>query len=350
MKVLVTGGAGYLGSIVVSELVSKGYDVRVFDKLYFGKEGLTDSLKRIEIVQGDIRKPNKTIFNNIEAVVHLAGLSNDPSAEFNPKANEQINTRATKTLANICINKGIKRFTFASSASVYDKGLKATEELQDETSELNPLAAYSKSKYNAENILLELSQQNKDFCPVILRQGTIYGQSPRMRYDLVVNTFVKKAFINNRLKVFCKGDQWRPLVSIRDCARAHLACLEADEEKIKGEIFNVSYDNFRILDVAHRVKDALKDIINVEIDVDYKSGRIDRSYQISNKKLEEKLGFRYKISINESVQEMAENIKDFLDKERKIIDLEAPIYHNIAWLEHLVDMEKRIEQIGGSVF
>ena len=351
MKVLVTGGAGYVGSVLVSELVQRGRTVRVYDKLYFGKDHLKDYMKRIELVSGDIRSFDNAFLDGIGAVVHLAALSNDPTAEFNPEANDAINTEGTRILAEACLQKGINRFIFASSASLYDKGLRSSNGIQDEKSDIDPIAAYSISKYNAENTLLELVRKNEKFCPVILRKGTVYGQSPRMRYDLVVNTMVKKAFSEGRLNVFCGGTQWRPLVDVKDAARAYVSCLDADEKDMRGEIFNVSYDNFQVWDIAHRVKEAIKDIQPVEVDIDYSSGAIDRSYSISNKKLEGKLGFRYQVSISASAREMALKIKSDLDKGKiKKSDLDNPIYYNIRWMEHLVDMEKRLKQMGGNVF
>ena len=352
MKILVTGGAGYVGSVLVGELLQKGYAVRVFDRLYFGKEHLksTEYGSRVELVQGDIRNFDKGILNDIDGVIHLAGLSNDPTAEFNPAANMEMNKEGTTIIAEACIEKKINRFTYASSASVYDKGLRGNHELLNEKSVVEPIAAYSESKYEGEKVLLELLNKNHDFCPVILRQGTVYGQSPRMRYDLVVNTMVKSSFTNNRIKVNCGGTQWRPLVDIRDVARAHIACLEAKIEDIRGEIFNVVYDNYQILDLAHRVKDAIKEIQQCEVDVDYTESRIDRSYRISNEKFEEKLKFRHKISVENSARIMAQNIRNNLLKGEKANDLENPIYFNIRWMENLVEMEKRLKEMGGSVF
>ncbi len=353
MKVLVTGGCGYIGSVLVPELLQKGYAVRIFDKLYFGKEHLekADYGSRIEFVQGDVRNSEKNIFDSIGAVIHLGGLSNDPTAEFNTKANMEINHNGTKILAEACIEKGISKFLYASTASIYDKGLRADGDyILDEKSNVEPLAAYSQSKYAGERALLELMEKNNDFCPVILRKGTLYGQSPRMRYDLVINSMVRSAFMTGRIKVFCGGLQWRPLVDIRDVARAYITCLEANISDVKGEIFNVCYDNFQIMDLAHRVKEALKEIQQAEVDVDYTEGRIDRSYRISNEKLEERLKFRYKVPVEDSTRIMGRNIKEFLSRGGKLSEFDKPIYFNIRWMEHLVEMEKRIKEMGCNVF
>ena len=344
-KVLVTGGAGYIGTVLTKELVQKGYDVRVFDRLYFGREPLKELEKRIEIVQGDIRTPSESVLEGISSVIHLAGFSNDPMAEFNPKVNMEMNVDGTKILAEACARIGINRFTYASSASIYDKGTRGSVELQDEKSDVEPKAAYSISKYKGEQKLLEVMNKYEEFCPVILRQGTVYGYSPRMRFDLVVNTFVKEAFLNGALNVFCQGSQWRPLVDVKDVSRAHITCMEADKELVRGQIFNVASSNYQVMDLAHRVKYALKDIKDLLVNVDYKEDRVDRSYRISGKKLEEMLGFRYLVSVGDSAKDMAERIEG-----GEFPDLNDPKYYNIKWIELLSDMHERLEEMGGSVF
>lgn len=346
-KILVTGGGGYIGSILVKELVDKGYGVKVFDKFYFGKEPLKNLEKRIEIEQGDIRNFDKRTLKDVDAIVHLAGLSNDPMAQYNPEANIKINAEGTRNLAKACAEEGINRFTYASSASIYDKGLQDNDadELKNEETKVSPRAPYSVSKYEGEKALLKIMKEYPNFSPIILRQGTVYGHSPRMRFDLVVNTFTKEAFRTGKLNVFCGGSQWRPLIDVKDVARAHIACIQAREDKVKGEVFNLIHDNYRVLDIAHRVKNVLRGVKEVSIDVDYEQNRMDRSYRISGKKIEEKIGFKPKVSIEESVEEIVEKIQN-----KEFLDFNNPIYYNIKWIELLSDMEKRIKEIGGSVF
>jgi len=341
-KVLVTGGAGYIGSVLVKDLIQEGYDVRVFDKFIFGKESLTGLENRIEMVQGDIRDFKPEILDKVSYIIHLAGFSNDPMAFYNPEANNQINTSGTRKLAEEASKSGIKRFTYASSASIYDKGLRGSNELQTEKSGVEPKAPYSISKYEGERELLKVMENNPDFSPVILRQGTIYGHSPRMRFDLVVNTFAKEAFKTGRLKVFCGGTQWRPLVDIKDVARAHIECLKAPEEKVKGEIFNVVQDNYQVWDIAHRTKWALKGIVNVDIDIDYQDDRVDRSYRISGEKLGEVLGFKYKRGVEESIRDIAMKIKEGVYGE----NLDNPSFNNIEWIKLLTEMKKKLDGIG----
>ena len=252
-KILLVGGAGYIGAVLTEELLERGYAVRILDRLYFGEDGLKNIRDRVELVVGDMRTVDANIFEDVQAVVNLGGLSNDPTAEYNPKANYEMNTIATRKLARICKDVGVARYLFASTCSIYDQGVgnDRGDELLDEETEVNPRAAYSRSKYDAERYLLEMA--DKDFCPVILRKGTVYGFSPRMRYDLVVNTFLKDAFSKKVLTLHYGGEIWRPLVEVRDVARAYIAALEADPDKVRGQIYNVSFKNFRISELALRV-------------------------------------------------------------------------------------------------
>ncbi|MCX6020333.1 MAG: SDR family oxidoreductase, partial [Chloroflexi bacterium] len=249
-NVLVVGGAGYVGSVLTAELLERGYAVRVLDRLYYGGAGLHDVRSRVDLQVGDMRAPDPAVFDNVDAVINLGGLSNDPTAEYNPRANHEMNTEASRTLAELARRRGVRRYIYASSCSVYDQGIAADErdQLQDETAVLDPRAAYSASKFAAERLLLRMA--GPDFCPVILRKGTVFGYSPRMRYDLVVNTFVKDALSRGRLTLHYGGEMWRPLVDVRDAARAYIAAMEARDDLVAGEIFNVSYRNFRVSELA----------------------------------------------------------------------------------------------------
>jgi len=339
--ILVTGGAGYVGCILVRELLSKGETVRVFDRLFFGEDGLQEVRDKVELIEGDLRYFDEAILDGIDSVVHLAGLSNDPTAEFNPKANHEMNTVATDVLANACKRRGIKRFVFASTCSIYDKGLYAEDRLLDEESDVSPRAAYAVSNHEAERALLAMADDR--FCPVILRKGTLYGFSPRMRYDLVVNTFVKDALMNGSLKVFCGGEMWRPLVDVTDAAKAYICCVEAPEHKVHGQIFNLVFKNYRILELAHWVREAFKPIKKLEIEVDYSHYRT-RSYRVSGQKIETVLGFKPSVPVKESVEQMVKMIQ-----KNGFTDFLNPKYYNIQWLMLLSEMEGRLKRMG-SVF
>lgn len=341
-KILVTGGGGYIGVVIAEELLERGYAVKLLDTFYWGMEPIKHIKDKVEVVQADIRDAGAEVLKGVKAVIHQAGLSNDPMAEFNPEANHEINTAATYRFAKLCKESGIKRFTFASSGSIYDKGLLAEDNLQDENSKVTPKAAYSTSKYHAEVKLMKLADKN--FCPVIFRQGTVYGFSPRMRYDLVVNTMLKTAMMTNKLLVFCGGEQWRPLVDVRDVARAHIMAIEAQSDKVCGEIFNLVYKNYRVLELAHWVRKALRELkgMDPEIEVDY-SPRKDRSYRVSGEKIKKVLSWEPKISVEESLKDMIKKIEEY-----GYTDWMNPKYYNIAWMKLLndvVELQKKVKRI-----
>lgn len=342
--ILVVGGAGYVGSVLTHELLERGYAVRVLDRLYFGDLGLRDHRDRVELVVGDMRTLTGDVLADVEAVINVGGLSNDPTAEYNPQANYEMNTLAAKRLADLCVAHGVQRYIFASSCSIYDRGVgdEARDVLLDEESDVNPRAAYSSSKWEAEKLLLDMA--SPDFCPVILRKGTIYGFSPRMRYDLVVNTFVKDALSRGTITVHYGGEMWRPLVEVRDVARAYIACLRADEAQVKEQIFNVAFTNFRVSELALRVRETFRSLgDDVDVRADY-SYRGVRSYRVSSAKIQRVLDFRPKVTVEESVRHMVEQIRAY-----GYDDFSNPRYYNIQWMRLLEEAHKVIA-VTGSVF
>jgi len=333
--ILVTGGAGYIGCVLVERLLEEKNKVRIYDKLYFGAEGLNRVIDKIELIQGDVRSFDERVLEDVDGVMHLGSLSNDPTAEFDPKANWGINFEGTLKVAEACKRKKIKRFTFASTCAITGFHLEgiATEDWPS-----NPQSEYARSKLEAENELKKLA--SKDFCPIILRQATVYGFSPRMRYDLVVNTFVKDAFKKGRLTVFHGGEMWRPLVDVNDVAMAHILCMKAPEEKIKGKIFHVVHNNFRILELAHWIKEILRPYRNIEVDVVFGSTEY-RSYRVNGSALQGALGFTPGTSIKDSV----EKIFNILST-GQYNDFDNPRYYNIEWMKLLAEMSRRLEKIG----
>lgn len=343
-KVLLIGGAGYVGSVLAEELLERGYAVKIVDRLYYGDNGLRQIRDRVELIVADMRALPPNVLEDVEAVINVGGLSNDPTAEYNPKANYEMNTLATQTLAEACRKAGISRFVFASSCSIYDRGVGSEEKdiIQDEETPVFPQAAYASSKREAEKILLDMA--GNDFCPVILRKGTIYGFSHRMRYDLVVNTFVKSALSQGYLNLHYGGELWRPLIDVRDVAQAYILAIQAEEELVRGQIFNVAYRNYRISEVALRVRSVLQHLgVNVDIRPDY-SYKIVRSYRVSTQKIERVLGFRPKVSIEESVMDLVTKIRTY-----GYIDFDNPRYYNIRWMQFLEEA-RQIMGLTGSVF
>jgi len=333
--ILVTGGAGYIGSVLVKKLVGVGEKVRVFDKLYFGDFSLNELKDKIELIPGDVRKFNPDILDGVKGVMHLGSLSNDPTAEFDPKANKEINFEGTMRVAEACKRKGVKRFTFASSCAIYGFHI---DGVADEGFPANPQSEYAESKLDAEKGLQSLVDHN--FCPVIIRQATVFGFSQRMRWDLVVNTMTMDAYDKGRIHIYCAGDNWRPLVEVKDVAEAHITAMKAPEDKVRGEIFNLVHKNYRILELGHWIKEVLKAYKKIEVEVLFGT-KESRSYRVSGDKLKKVMGFEPKVSVEDAVKEIWEILRS-----GNFTDFSNPIYYNIEWMKLLVDMEQRLKVVG----
>jgi nucleoside-diphosphate-sugar epimerase len=326
----VIGGAGYVGCVLVEELLAKGYSVRVLDRLFFGREPIAPLLDRIELVVEDMREFDESHVEDCGAMINIGGLSNDPTAEFNPRANHEMNTEASIRAAAVAKRAGIPRLIFGSTASIYDRGVgrNASDELMDERRDVHPTAAYASSKFEAEQGILRMA--DADFAPVSFRQGTVFGFSPRMRYDLVVNTFVKDALSTGRMTLFYGGAMWRPLIDVRDVARAYVTALEADLDAIRGQIFNLAAENFRVSELALQVRQALAAAgVETELSVDLEP-RMVRSYRMSTQKVERELGFEAGSTVEDSVRRMVREIR-----RRSYTDFSHPRYYNIEWMKLL---------------
>jgi nucleoside-diphosphate-sugar epimerase len=336
MRVLVTGGGGYLGTVLCRALVERGHQPVALDRFFWSEAPLREL--GVPCISGDVRELNDEWLDGIDGVSHLAGLSNDPTAEYNTEANWQMNVVATERLIAACKRRGIKRFIFASSASVYDTDQSAHEVdhspiMCDERTELKPRGAYSISKHAAEKLLLDAA--DGDFWPTILRQGTVYGYSPRMRFDLVVNTFIKDAVVNRRLYLHGGGWMWRPLVDTTDVARAHIMCLEAPLDTVAGEIFNVLEENYQIRQLAMLVAGSLAllpDPIRVEL-VEAPLPTLVRNYRMSNAKLSQALGFTPSVTVLQSIENMLHKLP--LDR---VEELTHPRNYNIRWMTLLEEV------------
>src|SRR5438128_3136483 len=251
-KVLVVGGAGYVGCVLVEVLLEKGYSVRVLDRMFFGREPAQGFEDRVEFVREDMREVSEEHVEDCGAVINVGGLSNDPTAEFDPRANQELNHLAAVRLAEVARKAGVPRLIFASTASIYDRGVgeEARDVLLDEDSPVDPRAAYATSKLAAEQAIMAMADD--DFAPVAFRKGTVFGFSPRMRYDLVVNAFVKDAISKGKLSVHYGGAMWRPLIDVKDVARAYVMALESDADLIRGQVFNLTAGNLRMSELALR--------------------------------------------------------------------------------------------------
>lgn len=322
MRILVTGGGGYIGSVLVRRLLERNYQIRVVDRFFWGFDPLQEVLARIEHVHADIREASCDWFEGIDAVVHLAGLSNDPTANFDPKANWEINATATADLAMACQRAGVRRFVFGSTCALYD-GL-SNGAMYDEEAPISPRGPYSESKRFAETALLNLASD--EFEPVILRFGTVFGASPRMRFDLVVNTFVKDALIQGRILLHDGGWMSRPLIDVEDAVGAQIACLEAPASDVSGQIFNVVQDNYQIRELANIVARTVRPLRAVEI-LDVREPTQVRNYRCANEKLRRTVGFSPTRSVSESVRDL---VTAFSEPEPS--RLNHPRYFNLDWM------------------
>lgn len=334
MRVLIAGGAGYLGVVLAEELLARGLAVRVLDRLYFGEAPLREVRDRVELWPGDVRTPPEDALDGVDAVVNLAAFSNDATAEYAPEATQETNAVGAFRLAERCKARGIRRYVLASTCAVYDRGLQDErgDVAADEDAAVSPRAALARSKQDAERLVLSLV--DAQFCAVILRKGTLYGFSPRMRYDLVVNAFVKDALAKGVLHLYAGGELWRPIVEVRDAARAYIAAIEAPEPLVRGQIFNVVFDNLRISEVALRVREALRSVgVTADLRPDY-SYRPVRSYRALSGKLDRALGLRARITVEESVAHLVERIRAW-----GYTDYDNPRYDNLRWMRVLEDAQ-----------
>lgn len=310
-KIFITGGAGYVGSMLSKNFLDRGYEVTIFDLFLYG-ENVIANQKNLKKIKGDIRdkKLLSKVISGHEVVIHLACISNDPSFELNPELGKSINFDCFEPLVKISKDSGVKKFVYASSSSVY--GLKTVPNVNEEMS-LEPLTDYSKFKAMCEDILLKYSSKN--FVGVILRPATVCGYSTRQRFDLVVNILCNLAFNKGIITVF-GGEQFRPNINIKDMIEAYHICLISDDNKINGKIFNVGFENYKVLELANMVKK------NFTKNVELKISKTDdnRSYHISSEKIKNELNFMPNFTIEEAIVDLihhfeGNNFKNSLSNE-----------------------------------
>ena len=321
-RIFITGGAGYVGAMLVPRLLEEGFAVTVLDLMIYGEEVLKPH-PNLTIIKGDIRNEGllKEILPGNNAVIHLACISNDPSFELNPKLGKSINLDAFRPLAEISKQSGVQRFIYASSSSVY--GIKEEHDVHEGMS-LEPLTDYSKFKADCEQILAEL--QSDEFTTVTIRPATVCGYSPRQRLDVVVNILSNLAYHNRVISVF-GGKQLRPNIHIADMVESYLVMLRAPKEKIAGEVFNVGYENQSVLELAEMVQQVMgEDVKLVATPTDD-----NRSYHVSSKKIAERLGF----VPQHSIREASEDLKKAFDAGLLPNSLVDERYFNIKRMQSL---------------
>ncbi len=303
-QVLVTGGAGYVGAVLVPRLVSKGYRVRVLDLYMFGDHAL-DAVKshpNLEQIKGDIRDQAllRQVLRGCDAVIHLACISNDPSFKLNPALSRSINYDAFGPLVRMSKENGVRRFIYASSSSVY--GISDAEKITEEHP-LVPLTDYSKYKGLCEPTLL--NQQSSDFITVVVRPATICGYSSRQRLDLTVNILTNHAVNLGRITVF-GGNQMRPNIHIDDIVDLYLMLLQVPDQIIAGKIYNAGYENYTIAEIAKIVQDVVQQEVSgrEKIEIVTTPSNDHRSYHISSEKIKRELGFVSKRTIEDAMRDL----------------------------------------------
>ena len=323
MNILVTGGAGYLGSVLLPKLLGRGHKLRVLDIGYFGIGHLRAMQPSIQLVREDLRKIalNPDLCNEAiegcDCIIHLAALSNDQSAELNPEITDEVNTKATYALAEAARKKGIK-FIFSSSCAIYGESRGEA----DEESRLEPISIYAKSKVNAENAILSIA--NSTWKPVILRNGSLFGYSPRMRFDLVINIFSLYSVLRNELKVFGEGLQWRPFIHVKDVARA--IGFFTEKERVNYSCYNIANKNLRVIDLLPVFQEINPNVKITKVKLDKED---NRNYKVSTKRMRDE-GFEPSINVDYGAEEIIEAIIG-----GQIPDPESIYYQNAKWLKEL---------------
>ena len=294
-RIFVTGGAGYVGAMLVPRLLAEGYAITVIDLMMYGEEVLKPH-PNLTTIKGDIRDVEllKKSIAAHDAVIHLACISNDPSFDLSPELGKSINLDAFRPLVEISKSAGVKRFIYASSSSVY--GVKSELNVHEDMS-LEPLTDYSKFKADCEKILAQY--QSPEFTTVTIRPATVCGYSPRQRLDVVVNILTNLAFHKREITVF-GGKQLRPNIHIADMVEAYITLLNAPSEAIAGEIFNAGDENQSVLELAQTVKAVIGDDVRLVAT----PTNDNRSYHISSKKIADKLGFVPTHSIRDAVMDL----------------------------------------------
>jgi nucleoside-diphosphate-sugar epimerase len=308
MKILVTGGCGYVGSVLVPKLLGDGHDVLVIDDQWFGN--FLPSNPGLKVTKKSIADIDKNDLQGVEIVIHLANVANDPSVEINPTFSWEVNVLHTTQFLELCRSAGsVKKFMYASSGSVY--GVKGEPNVTEDLA-LVPISAYNKTKMSAERVCLSYSDDFEVFC---VRPATVCGVSPRMRFDVVVNMFVMQAFLKNRITVL-GGDQVRPNIHIEDMAGVYIHFLNSNG--LMSGTYNAGFENISVMDIAKMVQDKFK----VEIDV--KPSNDPRSYRQDSTKLV-KTGFERKKSVSNAIDEIATKLQsgELKDDER---------WHTVRWM------------------
>ena len=330
MNILVTGGAGYVGSKLLPALIQDGHNVKCLDRFFFGKEYfLSKQFDNLELIQDDIRWFDSKILKDIDIVMDLAALSNDPVGDLNPEKTFEINHRGRARVAKLSKENGVSQYILASSASVYGQ----QKDVVTEDSAVNPLTSYSKANRMAELEALPLNDD--DFSVSVLRFSSIYGLSPRMRFDLAVNSLVLDLYNTGKIIVYGKNNR-RPFLHIKDAVRAYQSLLLTNKKSITGQIFNVGSDeqNFSIFDLAKETGNAISD----DYELEAQDTPDNRSYVASFTKIKNTLGFEPEYTVKDGSKEIYDAlVSGQLKYSIKNITLK--------WYKHIISDEKLSKEL-----
>ncbi len=333
-RVLVSGGGGYIGSVLCDELLNQGYNVICLDRFFFGKEPIQQLLlnPNFKIIQTDVRLVKYDLLKDVDIVLDLAGISNDPSVDLDPNLSEDINLRGTLNLSKEARLAGVKRYIYPSSCSIYGTGV---NDALTETSPLNPVSLYAKLKLQTEKELLKLSSQ--DFCVTFLRNATVYGYSPRMRFDLIVNIMTMNAIMKHKIYVLGGGKQWRPIVHVKDVAKAFLLTMNSPIEKINGEAFNVGTNeqNYQVIQVANIVCDVLP---NTQVEV-IPDDADKRNYNVCFDKIQNVLGFKVTHTLYDGIAEIKQALHS------SMVDPNDLKTSTVKYYRYLIDADRILQEI-----
>lgn len=329
--ILVTGGAGYIGSVLVPKLLAKDYRLKVLDMYIYGEQVLLphQSNPLLEEVKGDIRDSQlvERTLEGCDAVIHLACISNDPSAELDPQLTKSINMDAFVSLLEVCKKQNVSRFVFASSASVY--GVSEEPNVTEDHPRV-PVSEYNKSKAYCEDQLK--SFYSDDFSIVTIRPATVCGYSPRLRLDLTVNILTNHAFHKGEITVF-GGSQYRPNLHMDDMTDLYIQLLDEPDSKVSGKVFNAGYQNLTVLEIAETVKKVIEQDYPEKGSISIKTVPTDdiRSYRISCEKIKRELGFKPKKTIEDAVRDLCQafNRNEFTDT------LASSQYYNVKKMKEI---------------
>jgi nucleoside-diphosphate-sugar epimerase len=328
LKVLVTGHEGYIGSVLVGKLLGRGHFVRGLDTEFFRECELTSPPEPSELIRKDVRDVTVDDVAGVEAVIHLAALSNDPMGEIDPALTLAINYEASVNVARLAKQAGVRRYLFASSCSMYGQ---SSAGAVDETAGFNPLTAYAQSKVKTEEAVSRLADDA--FSPTFLRNATAYGLSPRLRFDLVLNNLIGWAMTTGEAKVMSDGSPWRPLVHCEDIADAFIAALEAPLETVHNQAFNIGQDseNYQVRDIAEAVAATVP---GCRVTYAEGAGPDPRSYRVDFSKVRRVLpSFQPRWNVRLGAQQLYNALKD-----RRVTreDFEGRRFVRLAQLKHLL--------------